>query len=459
MDGSYVTGGGAPRSGTIFDREPQVVIVHDGSRGPKGVKGDEGDPGPKGSGINVLGAWTSGTVYKPNDAVTAESSLVQGISSLYIQRNGTPTTVSTTPPGDDPARWVEVGALDWDNAFGGIWEVSQIGHGFTKIGQPVAFSWQANRYVLADARNEDELAIGVVREVVDADRVILQSTGEVPNIDPEVIYPDGSVWEPGRTYFVGTVRGRVQIAPPNDLTYFVNPILRPTDQGFPGLNGVVLPWTPTRRVETQYLPVGMNKFYFTLAAPSDTISGADDNTNLLAYIPGANTEVFVDGLNLFEDQYTALDGSTITFPAPYPIGTKIEVWTPDRPLDILVKATTLKLDNIEHLFDDVEDTFDLTYLGQPTVFQETSSALIWLDGNPQEPGVDYEIVQSTTNVLWAAVRFLAPPEAGTRFWGIALSPSGASGLPAGGGTGDIIVKVSPADGDATWSDILSGGTF
>jgi hypothetical protein len=49
--------------------------------------------------------------------------------------------------------------------------------------------------------------------------------------------------------------------------------------------------------------------------------------------------------------------------------------------------------------------------------------------------------------------------AGTRFWGIALSPAGEAGLPVGGATGNILAKASGANGDVEWIDVINGGTY
>lgn len=462
MDGDYtITNKGPSKTGTVFERGSNLVIVHDGRRGPAGPAGPQGPKGDPGKSINIYDQWYLGQVYCPGDAVSDRSTLVEGIDSLYIQKTAYPCAPLLEAPHENPARWVEVGPQDWDNMFGGIWEVYQINHGFTKVGQPVGYSYQADRYTLATASTEDELGIAVVREVIDADRVVLQSSGEVPNIDPEVIYPDGSDWEPGRIYYVSLSRGRVELQAPLDNSAFVNPILMPSDiwapgGGVTGRNGIALPWTPVSGRPKEYIPVGAKKFYF-IATPGQTeISGNDLNGVGMVYIPGSNTEVFLDGLNLFETEYEAVDGYRITLDTPLAGGETIEVWTPDRPLDILVRSTTLKLDNIEVHFDGVETLFNLTYNSLPVVFQDASSVNIWLDATAQEPLVDYQLVD---NGGLFAVDFREPPENGTRFWGIALSPSGQAGVPAGGATGAVLTKLSPADGDMYWSVEIFGGTF
>lgn len=447
--------------GTVFTRENNVIVVHDGRRGPRGYPGaDSTVPGPPGAGIVVHGPWQDGTSYGPRDAVSWRSTLLAGANSLYVQRSSFPQTPSTTPPHLDPSRWNEIGAKDWGNAFGGIWEVQQLNHGFSHVGEPVGFSATAGRYVLAQARHADDLAIAVVREVVSEHRAILQSTGEVPNVDPRVIHPDGSSWIPGRVYYVTAARGRVSATPPTDASIYANPILMAAAQnGAGGVNAVALPWTPVSGRQRDYVPVGLTKFYFTIADATTEISGADDAGRELAYAVGDTTDVFVDGSNLFRDDYTAEDGLSITFAQQLAPGSRVEVWTPDRPLDLLIRSTMLKVDNIEELFDGLTTVFDLTYGGQPVTFQNSTAAIVTLDATPQEPLIDYEIVSSAGDPDHAAIQFFNAPVPGTRFWATALTPAGQQNLPPGGATDAVLTKLSSADGDVGWTTVIHGGAF
>lgn len=450
-------GGSRAVGGTSFERDVQLVVVHDGRRGVKGNPGRKGDKGDDGRSIRVLGPWHPNTTYCPGDAVTGRSRLMPGLTSMYLQRSSVACSLSTLEPWTDPSRWDEVNSHSWGNTFGGIWEVYQLNHGFTRVGQPVGYSWQANRYTLASAAADDELGIAVVRAVIDNDRVLLQSTGELPDIDPAVIYPDGSEWQNGRLYYVSTARGRLEIAPPVDVNAFTNPILIVAGNNAQtgGKNGVALPWQPVAGAK-EYIPVGQTKFRFTATEAQTSFSGPDLTATALRYVVGDNTDVFVNGLNMREDQYTATDGLEIIFAAPLAAGDHVEVWTPDRPLDILVKSTTLKLDNIESQFDGINNVFKLTYGDMPMVFQNASSVQVWLDATGQEPLIDYVLLDVDGET---AIEFKDAPERGTRFWGVALSPSGQSGLPGGGGVGAILMKLSSADGDAVWGNEINGGTW
>lgn len=407
---------------TIVEKDNlQVVVIFDGARGKQGLPGDDGDQGDPGRGLNMLGNWVSGTIYCPGDIVTDRSSLVGHVTSFYIQKTDQPCSPSTMAPWQDPTRWAEAGAQDWDNAFGGIWEVYQINHGFTRIGQPITYSAAANRYILASSSSMDNVGIALVREVIDADRVILQSSGEVPNIDPAVIYPDLSAWQRGRLYYVSTAMGRLELTPPTDHSSITNPILIAADDDpqTGGVNGIALPWAPVQAAQ-RFMPVGWSKFYYTATAGQTVLTGPDNNAQTLAYTPGVNTDVFVNGLNRPESAYTATDGVSITLGAPLSAGDIVEVWTPSQPLSVLVPSTTMKLDSIEALFDGTETVFPLLYGGVPVAISDETSAMIWLDATAQEPQIDYEL---TTPGGATSIEFKEPPEPGTRFWGVVFEPS------------------------------------
>jgi hypothetical protein len=323
----------------------------------------------------------SGTTYCLLDGVTARSSAVSGVASLYIQHSHVPCAVSTVEPHLDPDRWAEVGAVSMGNAFGGLWEVFQPGHGFTRIGQPVTYSFSANRYTLASA---SELAVGVVREIASPDMVVLQSTGEVPAIDPAIIVPTDSDWDPGRLYYVSSIAGHVSLEPPADPGHYISPILIATDVENGLRNGVALPWTPMGGGAARVPQVvGIERFVFVHAAPVSILSGSDRDGKVLAYDPD-QVDVFHDGLNLVQpEQFDATDGEAITFPTPR-IGT-FEVWTPSAFVVPVVPATSLKLDNIETMFDGARITFPLTAGGVPIPVQDAVNLRLWLDVASQEP--------------------------------------------------------------------------
>lgn len=413
-------------SGQVFTSSAQLVVVHDGRRGAPGLKGDKGDAGDQGGSINILGAWSPGTTYSPLDAVSWRSSLTAGVNSLYVQRSTVAAAPSSTPPNEDLSRWTEIGAVDWDNAFGGIWEVLQLDHGFTAVGQPVGYSYQSESYVLADSRNLDELGVAIVREIVSPDRVVLQSSGEIPGLNPDVIWPSGSSWEPGRVYYVSPQRGYVQITKPTDSSHFVNPIVIPTrDAGGGKRDGVALPWTPTGGPSAgAEIPVGRKKFFYTATSAQTVFTGPDSEGNTMSYTPGTNTDVFYNGALLNPAQYEATDGATVTLLGGLvgAIGQVLQVWTPDRPLSIPVPSTVVKIDNIESGFNGTLTVFKLRVATVALDLTTSLNTMIWLDGNPQEADVDYVVSDDPGEAGTSIVTFAFAPPAGTRFWGIVFAP-------------------------------------
>lgn len=415
-------------TGEVFKVKHKVVYVHRGARGPRGFPGATGPEGPQGDSFHLRGLWTPGVVYCPLDAVTSRSALLAGVNSLFIQKDEHPCDQSTVPPYLDPTRWAEIGAVDIHNAFGGIWQVFQLDHPFTKVGEPVGFSLVSNSYVLADARLEHELAIGVVREVVSDDIVILQSTGEVPDIDPAVITPDGSVWEPGKLYYTTTTRGRLSLDPPEDHNYFVNPILLPTQVIAGKQAGVVLPWTPVQNRGRRQL-VGYDKFFFTATAGQTVIEGVDDEGNTLAYDAGDEVEVFVNGLNRRDSTFTADDGTTIVLSPALALDDVVEVWVPEDGTIPVLPSRAVKLDTIEPLFNGVTTTFPLEIEGSQILVQDTLNLRIWLDASPQEPLVDYHLIEDPGSPGFGALVIDGAPPAGTRFWGLLLQEvAGSTGI-------------------------------
>lgn len=417
------------QTGGIYQNAPRVVVVSQ-IRGARGLPGDAGDIGPQGESFTMRGGWVSGTVYAPLDAVTYRSSALAGVTSLYIQKNSVEEAISTTVPYLDPTRWEEIGSTDIRNAFGGIWQVHQIAHGFTKVGQPVGYSLASDIYVQADARTGNELAIGVVREVVSPDIVVLQSTGEVPGIDVTVILPDGSDWMPGRIYYATATRGRLSLDPPQDPNYFVNPVLLAASHvPATGRSGVVLPWTPVGGTlsRTARQVVGFTKYHFTISSPTSAISGDDNNSQTLAYNVADGVEVFLNGLNLIETaQYSATDGTSIDFVSALSAADEVEVWVYADATIPTYPATASKVDSIESQFDGVETVFDLKVGGVKAHMQDTLSLRLWLDASPQEPLVDYNVIEDPGQPGFAQIEFAEAPEPATRFWAMLIRENAAT---------------------------------
>ena len=161
--------------GTPIEIERELIIVHEGARGKQGIQGDQGIPGEQGDSIHLVGTWQEGGVYGPLDAVNWRSSSMQGVQSLFIQRDTFTEQVSTIEPQLEPARWVEIGAIDLSRYTASAWRVTQNAHGFLYIGTAIAFNGQVMRYVHANASIEEKVGFALIREVVWHRRLVVIS--------------------------------------------------------------------------------------------------------------------------------------------------------------------------------------------------------------------------------------------------------------------------------------------
>lgn len=399
---------------------PELVILYTGREGQPGAA-VKGDPGPRGPGFSAKGAWSAGEIFGPGDAVVAEGSAAAGINSLFIQQGNVAESVSLIPPRDDSGRWVEIGAADLSNVTGAIWRVYQLHHAFTAVGTPIGYSRTANRWVAASSKIDDEVAVGVVREVVSPHEFIIQTSGEITGLDPHLLDPTGlTPFEPGRLYYVSSVRGQLTLDPANVGTNFASNAMLLTTSS---TAGVILQWQQTANVVGRR-PVGYADFYYD-AAPGQTVfSGADLTGNTLDYAVSDQNQVYVDGLLLSAfDQYSAPGGATLTLTQPLTGGERVHIRTIIEPLEPVVPATSLPADNIAALFDGSRRSFPLTVLnGDAIPTPAAANVVVVLDGFPQEPDVDYRLVAGAATTT--DIEFTTPPVAGARIWmlvGVALT--------------------------------------
>lgn len=387
--------------GTIYDNTNRVVVVNMGARGPKGLTGEQGDKGDAGDTINLVGQWVSGRTYAPLDAVTWRSSAVSGASSLYVQNSGIPASPSTIEPHLDQGRWSEIGAQDVNGSFGGIWQVDQVGHPFTKIGQPAALT--ASGYELATANTINTLGVAMVREVISSTSFILQSTGGLPDVDPTV--SSRGFFLGGGLYYVSSVAGLLTDLPPAGAGQYVNPIYKAED----ATNGVVLPWTPVE-VEVQKLavPVEREKFFYTASDGQTVFTGPDEEGNTPDFT-NAGVEVFQNGLNLRDNtQFTHTD-ENVTLASPAAGGDRLEIWSTKEQAS--QTQTWIKADPI--IFDGTTIDYPVNDGGVTAPLGPAASFEVYLDGNRQEPDVDYAIVDVAGQTT---VRFTVAPEPETTSW-------------------------------------------
>ena len=392
--------------GTIYANEMPTVLIHSGMRGARGLPGEEGDPGPVGDSINLRGTWQSGGVYAALDGVTWRSSALDGVDSLYLQISAWPTEPSTTEPSDDPARWMEVGLTADDGLLGGVWLVTQPGHGFTKIGTPISYS--TGVYTLASAAQESTFAVALVREVVDENTFILQSTGGIPQADPslsmEFSFTDGVV------YYLSTNSGKLTSEVPTGSGQLVQEIYQ---HGTP--EGIVLPWKPVENstflIPTQSLRL---RYYYTATGGQTVFSGPDDNLNTPDFT-GATVEVFQNGLNLQEGVAYTHDLTSVTLSTPAATNDLVEIWS--ETAGPVAARTRVSIDALT--FDGVTSTFPLNVAG--TTIAVTAGAVdldVYLDGNPQQPEVDYTVAD---NGGQSEITFATAPETETGSWLILIT--------------------------------------
>jgi len=385
--------------GTIYNSDQKVVIVHNGSRGARGLVGEDGIQGEQGDSFVVRGFWVSGSTYAPLDAVNARSSVSEGLTSLYIQLSSADTAVSTTEPYLDPARWTEIGVSDLNSTFGGIWTVEQTGHPFRFSGQPVTHG--SGGYELGSAST---YAIGVVREVINSNAFVLQSTGGISEVDPRS--SASGEFRAGEIYYVSGSAGLLTDVPPAGAGQVVSPIYVATTLS----EGVVLPWAP---VEVPAQPVqaatALTKFYFTAEEGQTVFTGVDDNGAVLD-MSGAMVDVFLGGLNLREvTQYTNTE-TTVTLASPAASNETLEVWA--AATSPLAAATRVKADVL--VFDGTSTIYILEAGGDDIPLGSAQDFDVYLDGNPQEPSVDYTIIDAGGGQT--AIRFTIAPEQETSSW-------------------------------------------
>lgn len=229
----------------VLGQDPNLIVIYDGPRGLPGGKGNPGGDGTDGRSIAVLGDWNNQLQYVPGNAVTSRSLNSPGLTSLWIVRDGAVPTVGLAPHLEALA-WSEVSA-GGDSAGGAIYRVSQVGHPFTMVGQAVARSERTGRYELADARDKDLLALGVVCDIVSVNEFALQTSGRLIHTGGLLIFdpvpPAGRSsedWVLGRAYYLSTRPGMYEAAEPTVPGAYFQPMVVAVSQ----TELVLLTWGP-----------------------------------------------------------------------------------------------------------------------------------------------------------------------------------------------------------------------
>ena len=227
----------------VLERPVEVVVVPEGARGPAGAQGTTGDTGAPGTSISVLGAWSALVAYTENQAVTDRSSTSLGYTSLWVVNAGAVPTLGVQPY-LEPALWSEVGAQTATDVLGATFEVTQAGHPFTAIGQPVAFYPSTGDYQLADTRQYERLGFGLVSQVSAPDRFTVQTSGKIVGLEAAAV--EGGVYTPGQILYVSTTPGFLTTTRGFASGYTSMPMVVPTEiNGSAQQTGVVLGWGPS----------------------------------------------------------------------------------------------------------------------------------------------------------------------------------------------------------------------
>jgi hypothetical protein len=124
----------------------------------------------------------------------------------------------------------------------------------------------------------EEVAVGVVREVLSPDEFVIQTSGDISGLDPALIYPAGAAaFDVGDLYYVSRFRGRLTRTPTEPAPGFAsNAMILATGP----TSGVVLQWQQTPNVVGRR-PVGFNEFYYT-ATPGQRFTSADGSEFIVA---------------------------------------------------------------------------------------------------------------------------------------------------------------------------------
>jgi hypothetical protein len=284
---------------TVAGQKVQVVEVANGARGARGLPGDEGLPGTEGQSLNVQGVWSSLIQYGPLDAVIAPATASSALTSLYVHRSGAGEAPVGDPPASQPSFWSEVGIGDLGLSIGGVWRVRQVGHGFTRIGTPVTA--QNGVYTAASADVLPNVAIAVVREIIDANTITLQSDGFVPRLSPLVNLDVSPGWVEGASYWLSLTAGRVTAtAPAGAMNQIVYRIIDVHDDGTADAVVVL-----TNDIEINPPPSPVPPASVTRIKIDDISSGFDGQTRQFAArvlgatipwpIPTMNVQLHIDG--------------------------------------------------------------------------------------------------------------------------------------------------------------------
>lgn len=158
----------------------------------------------------------------------------------------------------------------------------------------------------------------------------------------------------------------------------------------------------------QLTPTRVKEFVYDISSGGvNSVSGADRNGNVLAYVVGAQVSMYVDGVQEDPGDLTSGDGTSVSRVLDFPNPSVVVLHIGEA--EFVSTVDIEKLDDVSGGFDGIEDTFALSVGSQPRVVSNPSRLSVYLNDVPQEPGVDYTV--SGSDII-----FTVAPAAGMLFW-------------------------------------------
>jgi len=154
----------------------------------------------------------------------------------------------------------------------------------------------------------------------------------------------------------------------------------------------------------------VNEFVFDIGgSPTSTISGADRNAKVLAYVVGAPISVHINGIKSDPATITATDGTSIVSAPDFPASAVVTVEIGEA--EFVAVLDIEKFDDISSQFDGILTAFTLQVNGNNRVVDIEERATISLDDVILESQIAFTISGST-------ITFTTAPTAGQVWWGI-----------------------------------------
>jgi hypothetical protein len=193
-------------------------------------------------------------------------------------------------------------------------------------------------------------------------------------------------------------------------------------------NGDVLMFNAVNQLYQPSLPLNpgvtaVATYVYTIATPGQTtVSGPDDNGNVLAIPAGQGFLTTLNGVGLRDTDYT-YDQTSLTVNDPMSVDDQllIQMYLDISQVDFVGVSINI-LDDISAGFDGIETDFNLTVAAVAPFLTKPEELQIMVDGLLQRPGLDFNL--TTPDLL----QFTTAPPADAQFFGIQFTPEIASDL-------------------------------